>query len=321
MKIQSILILLILSNISYGADFRVVDNLERGRLNTEFSLSVRPIMARFVDGDVVGNGGGLLEQNFLHAYFSLQTAIENCLTDVECYTSETQKNTLIQINQIFINKSGLKTPLVFIKNSETNNFFFDENDQTERIAKTGYSEDFPIFINLDVASSIVNDIPAMLGVIVHELGHQLGILNHNYLDQLGAKVRSMWNANWIISSVQIGGEELSLRLFSSKSSYINSRLSYVYNGKVKTLNSLIYKKTECTDGGRVYGISLSNGYWQRPVESEFVSTVRKTYWIDIYCENEDANGYFIKQDLDLSFTFNNSIGKAPVLFSVEASIR
>lgn len=320
MKILSFLILLTFANLINASEVLRISKSERIRFNAEFSENILPLMESYGTGDIVGNGGGLLEQNFLLAYYSLQTAIENCLTLEECYSSVNQRLILKEINQLFIDKIRNKTPLVFIKNSDTNNFFYDEYDQTERVAKTGFSKKYPIFINLDVTTNIVNDVPAMLGIIIHELGHQAGIVSHNFLDQLGAKIRKMWLSNWVISDVNVSGENLLVRLFSTNSNLINSKLSYVFNGKVQSLNSLIYRNISCGEGETLYGFSLSNGHWQRPVNTSFRTTIKKTFWLDVYCEDTNSQSYLVKKDLDIRFIFNSFRNKYPILKSVEADV-
>ncbi len=321
MKKIILLVLLTLSNLSHANEAIRLDKNQRAMLNADFERSILPLVEFYGDGDVVGNGGGLLEQNFLLAYYSLQAAIENCLILEDCYTSQSNQEVLKEINQLIIKKINMKSIFIFLRNSETENFFFDEFDQSERIAKTGFSKDHPIFINLDITDEIINDVPAMLGIIVHELGHQIGIKSHSYLDQLGVKIREMWITNWIVSDISIGGEDLSLRLFSTKSNYISSKLSYVFRGKVKSLNSLILKKLNCRKGDRLSNYSLTNGHWRRPSLDNFRSIVIKTFWLDLYCEDQYGQAYLIKRDLDISFIFNSFRGRSPVLKQVEVLVK
>lgn len=321
MKKIIFLVLFILPNFTNANEVIRLNEIEKLRLNLAFDNSISPLLRLSGDGDVVGNGGGLLEQNFLLAYYSLQTAIENCLTLIECYTSENQKNILKEINQLFIDKINDRRPLLFLRNSDTDNFFFDRNDQTERVAKTGFSKDYPIFINLDLSMDIINDIPTMLGILIHELGHQLGIVNHSFLDQMGVKLRKIWASNWIVSRVDIAGEELIIRLFSTKSNFINSKLSYVFDGEVQSLNSLVSKSVSCNKGDVLHNFSLSNGHWRRPDQTSFKLAVIKTFWVDIYCEDQNSQSYLVKKDLDVHFSFNTFRKKDPVLKSVEVLLR
>lgn len=320
MKNITFIALMVLSNFIYAADVIKLSKEEKTLLNVEFSEIIAPLILRFGSGDIVGNGGGLIEQNFLFAYYSLQTAIDNCLTAVECYNTEEEKVLLKEINQIFIEKLVNKTPLIFIKNSDTNNFFFDKYDQTQRIAKTGFSKKFPIFINLDATDEIVNDIPTMIGIIVHELGHQIGIVNHSYLDKLGARVRKMWGANWVVSDVDVSSKKLFVRLYNTRMNSINSKLSYEFDGKIKSLNSLIFRNIACEKGDRLYGFSLSNGHWKRPTHTRFRTKVKKTFWIDINCEKSVSESYILKRDLDVEFTFTTFRDEEPILKSVVAKV-
>lgn len=321
MKNATFLVLLILSNFTNAIEIVRLPQAERLRLNTNFNRTIAPLIETFGSGDIVGNGGGLVEQNFMLAYHSIQTAIENCLTNVACFTSKDQKTVLREINQLFIDKLDNQNPLIFLRNKDTDNFFYDEFDQTQRVAKTGFSKEHPIFINLDIAGDIINDIPTMIGILTHELGHQIGIANHSFLDQLGAKVRRIWDSNWTVSDLMITDKNLSVRLFSTKSNFINAKLSYVFNGKVQSLNSLIFDTISCAQGETLYGFYLSNGHWERPRDMGFRTKAKMTYWLDIYCEDKHAQIYPVQKDLDILFTFNTFRGRNPVLKSVEAKVQ
>jgi hypothetical protein len=320
MKIQLVLSLLLISSFSFALEAVRIPTERRIQLNREFSQSIEGMVERFGSGDIVGNGGGLLEQNFSHAYFSVQTAIENCLTNSNCFTSFEQKKILKEINELYIQKLSQKNILIFAKNSETNNFFFDQHDQTERLAKTGFSPEHPIFINVDLAKSIQTDIPAMISILIHELGHQIGIANHSYLDHISAKVRRIWEANWEVSTIKVDKKELSTRLFSTKRNYINAKLSYVYDGKVKSLNAKIFDLLKCRAGEELYGFYLSNGHWKRPVSTKEEYSVKMSYWLDTYCESLDGSIWPIEKDLTIEFKFNKAQGKITDLSDVSLQV-
>jgi hypothetical protein len=321
MKKILLILLTFFSTLIYANDILRISLEEQTKLNEEFSRKIEPVMERFGSGDVVGNGGGLLEQNFMLSYYSLQTAIDNCLTFIDCFNSKEEKAILIEINKLFIQKIDQKNIFVFVKNKDHNNFFYDENDQTQRIAKTGFDKKYPIFINLDVSNEIINDVPAMLGIIIHELGHQVGILSHNFLDQLGARVRSMWMRDWVVSKVVVGSEKLSVRLFTAQSNFINSKLSYVFKGKVQSLNFLIYREISCGEGEMLHGFSLSNGHWKRPDVNPLSTIIKKTFWIDVLCEDIYSRTYQIKKDMDIIFEFDISNQIQVDLVNVKARLR
>ncbi|OUR98465.1 hypothetical protein A9Q84_03380 [Halobacteriovorax marinus] len=320
MRNATFLVLLLLSNIVSAVEIIRIEKPEREILNIKFDRTILPLIERFGSGDIVGNGGGLLEQNFMLAYHSLQASIENCLTNVDCFTSRDQKMVLKEINQLIIKKIDQTNPIIFLKNKDANGFFLDEFDMTERMAKTGYSEKHPIFINLDIAKEIKNDIPSMLGILIHELGHQIGIANHSFLDSLGAKVRRIWSSNWTVSDIKIGPLKLSTRLFSNKSNFINAKLSYEFDGQIKSINSQIFDSISCPTGEQLYGFYLTNGHWQRLQESGRRTMAKMTFWLDVYCQNLYGDLYPIQRDLNVLFKFHTKRSKDPVLRSVTVEV-
>ncbi|WP_127718190.1 hypothetical protein [Halobacteriovorax sp. HLS] len=321
MKNVIILSLLVFTSNIFAIEEIMLSPQRRIELNREFSIQTAPLIDAFGSGDIVGNGGGLLEQNFYHAYYSVQTAIENCLSNIQCYTNSDQKKVLKDINNLFIKKIGQKNILIFLKNSQTNDFFEDEYDNTQRLAKTGFSYEHPIFINLERAESITNNVPAMISILIHELGHQVGIASHGYLDRISAKVRRDWDANWTVSTQEVGQRNLDIRLFSTPNNFISAKLSYELDGKVKSLNSEIFKQLKCNDGESLYGFYLSNGHWSRPTATRHFHSVEISYWLDVYCKDTYGSIWAAQKDLTVTFDFHRTMEFVTDLANVKVQIK
>lgn len=321
MKSLYFLSLVLLSTFTSAFEFVRLPDVERIELDRQFSLETAHLIEEFGSGDIVGNGGGLIEQNFILAYFSVQTAIENCLATALCYKSLHDKRILKELNTLFINKLNQKNTLIFLKNSDTDNFFNGELDASERLAKTGFSKDHPIFINIDEASDIKNNIPAMISILIHELGHQLGITGHNYLGLLSAKVRNNWEESWTESSIEIGERTLTAKLFSTQSNFINAKLSYEFEGSAKNLNSKIFEVLKCNAGETLYGFYLSNQHWNRPVSTRKNYSVNMELWLDIYCQDTYGAIWTNQKDLSVKFDFNKVQGTVTNLEDVSVIIK
>ena len=326
MKQTTILILLFISNIALASEVLStkklvrISQVEREFLNAKFEREAAQVMARLGSGDIVGNGGGLLEQNFTSAYYSIQTAIQNCLDRYECGLDENEELLLKEINSIYIEKIDQERPLIFVSEKNADGFFFTEDDQSSRVAKTGFSKESPIFINLNIAESIIDDTPAMIAILIHELGHQVGIANHSLLDQLGAKVRNQWSSNWTILRFIMDDYNLDVRLFSSELNYINSKLSYSFRGEVRSLNNGIFNRIECLEEESIYGFSLSNGHWKRPIQNNWRTKIGIDYWINIYCQTLNGDIRTIQKDLSILFKFNTFRRGRPYFRSVTIDI-
>ncbi|MFT6067984.1 MAG: hypothetical protein ACJAT2_002525 [Bacteriovoracaceae bacterium] len=315
-----ILIPLLFSNLVFATDIVFISGQERLQEIERFELRSRALVEAFSTGDMVGNGGGLLEQNFYQAYYLVQSAIENCLYDSICGLTPKQDDLLRKINQTFILKIDQDLPLIFLKEDQSGGFFSEDEEKETRLAKTGYSEKFPIFINSTLALSISENIPAIIGILIHELGHQTGVLSHSILDELSTKVRALYSDNWVESKVRVGGRLLNARLFSSKNNFTTASLSLVFDQKVKSLDSLIAKEVSCLPGESVYGFYLSNGAWQRPISSRSKFEISLQYWIDIYCLDNEGTIWPIQRDLKLKFEFEKYLDFISKLKNVEAQV-
>jgi hypothetical protein len=139
-------------------------------------------------GDVVGNGGGIIEGTLQYLLQNLPDYLEQSIlyTDFE-FPADTA-TALMDIHRSIV---GRKTPLrlEFVSGPEAQHFFKDEHDQEVRAAKTGFSEMFPIYINIEYlyAESITSR-KALITLLVHEIGHQVGYESHSFLDIVGAEV-------------------------------------------------------------------------------------------------------------------------------------
>ncbi|MFG1503572.1 hypothetical protein [Halobacteriovorax sp. ZH5_bin.2] len=303
MKIYLILTVLLFSNSIFSKELERLTPSQSYILTKNFNKKSMPIMKALGSGDIVGNGSGVIEQNFIFAYHNLQSAIFNCLGDkYDCQIDALEESILREINQLFITKAYMKRPLIFVSKEFAGDFFHNEVDITSRIAKTGFSHRGHIFINLEDSKFIANDIPAMIGILIHELGHQIGIISHSFLDQLGTKVRNQWSKNWQSFEFVVNGTPLTLRLLSNANNYISSNLSYTYNGKFEHLGEAIYKNLSCGDKEVVYGFNLNNGHWQRPTYSDNEMMIRMNFWLDTYCENQDKMMRVKQSDLSIQFT-------------------
>lgn len=167
---------------------------EREKRNNEFNSFLQNFgidPAHLRGGDVVGNGGGLLEGQAYFYYHSLENHLLTALEQNAIEFSADERKVLQRILKSLPDMEQ-EGKIIFLDPSEYRGFFFTPGvDTAPRVAKTGHSMDFPIFINTSmVYKRIDGDLRFWLGTLVHELGHQVGIANHLFLEELGAKVIS-----------------------------------------------------------------------------------------------------------------------------------
>lgn len=143
--------------------------------------------------DREGNGDGPAEQNAAFAALNLVSYIDACLASQVCGATQEEQGLLRGIRAEVL-EFPPATRIEF-KSEAAEPGFFDTGEPS-RIAKTGSALGDAIFFNRDlmyprdpIGRIVPMDIPALVGILVHELGHHQGIQDEESLDSLGAKVR------------------------------------------------------------------------------------------------------------------------------------
>lgn len=180
------------SNPDFNLDDLFLSPEDRLKRNSDFDnyldlLGIDPTQAR--SGDVVGNGGGFYESQAYFYYHNLAKHIISSFEQTYVDFTEGEKVVLQRIldhTPIF----GEEGKLIFLSQQGHPTFFFDEDvDPAPRVAKTGFDHTYPIFINRDmIYEKTERHSTFWIGVLVHELGHQVGVENHTFLEELGGKV-------------------------------------------------------------------------------------------------------------------------------------
>lgn len=159
-------------------------------------------------GDIVGNGGGLSENNILYAFLHMKPMLESCVYTKGCGLTYPERDLLEKIYQNFDDE--LAGPGVrFASSKEQPDLFEVDDNGVTRTAVTGDSVGSPIYFNLERLYPIVNgepqyvDVLTAVGFLVHELGHHHGVKDHTYLDRLGGKVRDfLGSQRWLSTDLK-----------------------------------------------------------------------------------------------------------------------
>jgi len=148
-------------------------------------------------GVIVGNGAGFAEGLFQQSYQSLPLILENIRLIQNEVLSKNEIELLIKIQTIAAGNSNKKDRLIFLSEKENPNFFNTTEIEVHRFAKTFTNSDSPIFINTDWLYTETGknlSHATVIALLVHEIGHQAGEMDHNALDFLGAKVKNYSNS-------------------------------------------------------------------------------------------------------------------------------
>ncbi len=142
-------------------------------------------------GGDAGNGGGVSEQYFVHAYLHLGDYIQICLDSDVCRLTPREQEMLVKILGSLPKEYKTKNQVQFLTGSRYKKFF--TIDGLVRVAVTGNKVGDPIYVydnELYSASGKPITLGFAIGKLVHEFGHHHGVKDtpNDWLDRLGEKV-------------------------------------------------------------------------------------------------------------------------------------
>lgn len=263
--------------------------------NSDFRKSLREIQKEASIGDIVGNGGGIMEAKFQYNLLQLSSRIQDCLENYEiCDVSIEDSNILSEVIQV-LNKSNLSSKLWFVSNKKTNNWFFDSEDREVRIAKTGFSSEFPIVLNLDIMyynSRPILNTKDIVTILIHELGHQAKHFSHSVLNSLGAKVASYIATKKLQISIPFESKTISLNVYNYNNVDKKPNVFLQVDQEYKEVSQLFSTLAVCKEGVST-GYQLFNLYWTNRIKTSLnMYKVEFGAWLDVNCTR---NGSYIEK--------------------------
>jgi len=265
------------------------------------------LKAMLSSGDIVGNGGGVGEQNFRYAYHKLPAYIQKCTNSNLCPIGKKYQALLREMLPLISNNLQNKDALIFLSEERYPGFFKSENDPEERIAKTAFLKGSPIFINLDfVYQNVMQShlsLHEMAGILVHELGHQLGELSHSTLDELSAQFRSVITDALIEDNTNIFGNQVEIDIYNSMDDSQKSLIELRVNKRMMNVEKQIDTKLMC-DKGAVFGYRIANTHWERPFyNSNDQIEINYKGWIDYLCMDDRGVLWSFNKDINFKINF------------------
>ncbi|MBY0515320.1 MAG: hypothetical protein K2P81_00320 [Bacteriovoracaceae bacterium] len=261
-------------------------------------------------GDIIGNGGGLAEQNFTYALSQLPEFISETLN--EGFVKGVDVTNLNKIYAVAKSESAKADKLVFLSGKNNPGIFSAANDPEIRLAKTGLTSEAPIFVNIDLLYSRTEDgteilpMPVMIASLVHELGHQAGFTDHAYLDFLGARVRRMIEADFNRAARKLNGN-LKIEMVSiNLGSFSMPKLSLSIGDAFIPYEKPLYSVLRCRDGGLPRAARLSNQHWERAAEFGSVWITPFRAWASLTCVNKSGVSETEDRDLILDLRIDTS---------------
>lgn len=259
-------------------------------LNTEFEFFVkenRSVIDRARRGDVVGNGGGVIEGQTAFFYNSLEKILAGTIEENRLVYDQKEIEVL---EKIIANLNDFKASdkLIFIDNQD---FFLDNENDEIRSARTGFSRMYPIYFNRSLLyDRIHGDYSPLVALLVHELGHQAGIASHSFLDSLGSKVQYNLNARADMISTNFNSHKMEVVLFNYSNVGSWSDIVVRFQDKVNSLPKIDYNtmKMKC-NANQPVGYEMENVHWaMRPMFTQTYFVAFVNAWVNFRCVDNDG---------------------------------
>ncbi|CAN5590549.1 hypothetical protein BH10BDE1_BH10BDE1_34820 [soil metagenome] len=256
-----------------------------------FAISITSPVA-LAGGSVVGNGAGLVENNFQYSYSMIPALISACFASTQCPLTESEKTLLSSIREIAVDNASNPDRLSFMTGGDQRGFFDTGISEKHRIAKTGLNRDEVIFVNSDLlydeAGKPRLDYPSIISILVHEIGHQAGEPDHAALDILGAKIRTLAYDKTSPYSIQMdNGDEIDVTILNTD---VPMRMAEFYFswqgvGSTKATAKLTSGLACSKPDSNLAGIELTNGafFLTRPLSNATISDVGFSVWVRLFC--------------------------------------
>lgn len=286
MKIKCGLVFILFAFSFSSVHALFLTNSERERRNNEFRMLSQRVLSMASGPDIIGNGAGLAEQNLTYIYRHLDRYLVLGLNQPHILDQGQRKVTQKILNIVLKNRFQ-KNSLVFLNSKVFDDFFNDILDPEERVAKTGFSSDFPIFINLGQVykSNLEGEVSSLLGILIHELGHQVGVSDHQYLDELAADLRDVFESHFSKVSIQRGGVEFSFSHYKEHGDSSLDRGVLSIGEKAFIPFSLNEMNFECPLDGKLYSMTWENPHFLDIKENDKKLSVKVSVWADIACSS------------------------------------
>lgn len=248
-------------------------------------------------GGFVGNGAGIVEQNIQFAYTALTKFLDLCASNQKiCELNQYEQVLVKKIDLIVKNNISNKDRISFISEKERPGFFSTSDTEHHRIAKTGLTPNHPIYFNLDQLYSkdgkALLDLKSIVGILVHEVGHQTGEPDHRLLDILASKISSVVELQSLINEFKFeSGELIKISLINYADLFSISdfliEMGFEKNPVSLKYTRTVYDSLNCPSGGKPVGTKLYNGHWFN-VKSELQknNAIGFGIWIRLTCLGE-----------------------------------
>lgn len=242
-------------------------------------------------GDEANNGGGSSEKTFLYVLDNLDKIIPLAIKQGVTSFSRTELKILKDIKKIVPDVRKQQESLIFISEKQNPGTFLI--DGSYKVAKTSLNKIAPIYINTDLIyqkdrNGNIQSISfsMVVSILIHEIGHLAGELDHNKLDIIGNKVASFASSISQKVSLDHHNPDIFALTFNYQTNEMLPDLFLSTRYKTHSLRDEIYKSVSCWNDKKPVSYWLDNLHWGSQV-----------YHIGIF--EDDSSSQELKMRLNL----------------------
>ena len=242
-------------------------------------------------GDIIGNGGGIAESNFVHAYTRLYKLIDNCLSSDFCSRNEREFYDLLTIREATSDNFRTTSRLEFTTPDKTPGIFFTNDSDVVRLAVTGNKETDPIYVNLDILYTQKDgkSYPALsygeiVSILIHEIGHNVKIKgDHAHLDFLGSLVRDFMEKKFVSHEYLVFDTVFNVNLMNFSQQMKVSEFWVNWEDKTKNITEEVYLNSYCRNGDKPFSIKFNNYHIEKIQSNSDQVVMPINLWGELVC--------------------------------------
>lgn len=246
-------------------------------------------------GGLVGNGAGFVEFQFHQANHVIDRVLRSCFPGNPCQLDQDLLVIAERILGLLRSSDADKIRVLFLSGHQAPGFFNTGPNEPHRIARTALEAGSPIFVNLDhlyTSEGLAKlTFAQVAGLVTHELGHQIGILDHQTLDRLGSRVSEIVQGQSLLYSYsgELGGLGFQLGVTNFDFPATIPLIVLYANDRTRNFSTSITRMVSCQRPEfQMTGYSLTNGHFslQGNMSDPKDSNIGFEAWLRVNCFNQ-----------------------------------
>jgi hypothetical protein len=242
-------------------------------------------------GGIVGNGAGVVEFEFHQSKHIIDRVLGGCFPGNPCRLETEDSQLAEKILALVRSSAGDLIRFEFVSGKERPGFFNTGANEFHRIAKTTLTPGSPIYVNTDLLYETDGkprlSFGQIVGLVVHELGHQTGEPDHRILDRLGSEVARMLQGQsfYYRYASEMGGAAFQLGVTNLNFPAKIPLVVLFAQDRSRNLTTLITRMVKCQKAQTQFvGYEVTNGHFSVPTSNlELGAEIDFNAWLRVSC--------------------------------------